>query len=153
MLISKNKKAYFDFEVIEEFEAGLVLVGTEIKSIRDSSCNFEGAFADISSEAGTEEIMLHGLYIAPYKHAGNRANHEPTRTRKILLHKREIKKMIGKIKQKGLTLIPLDLHYNKKGFVKVKLGLCKGKTKGDKRATIKDREWKISKNRIIKESR
>lgn len=148
-LIAKNKKAYFDYSILEEFEAGIALQGSEVKSLRINSCNFADSHAFVRSENNSDEVFLQNLNIPEYKNARN-FNHKPNRERKLLLHKREIKKLLGSLKQKGLTLIPLSIYFNKKGLVKIKLGLCKGKNKSDKRETIKQREWDRDKKRILK---
>lgn len=150
-VIAKNKKAYFDYEIIEEYEAGMVLCGSEVKSLRINGCSIVDSHADLRSESGSEELFLVNLNIPEYKNAKN-YNHKPRRERKLLLHKREIKKLIGKIKQKGFTLIPLIIYFNTKGIVKVKVGLGRGKNKADKRETIKEREWKREKAREMKGS-
>lgn len=149
LLISKNKKAYFDYEIIEEFEAGIALKGSEVKSLRVNGCNLKDSHADIFTTNGHEEIWLLNVHISEYKNSGQ-FNHNVNRKRKLLLHKREIKRLIGKKEQKGYTLIALAIYFNHKGLIKVKLGLCKGKTKSDKRQTIKDRDWKREKQRELK---
>ncbi len=149
VLISKNKKAYHDYQVLEEFEAGIQLVGSEVKSLRENGCNLRDSHADIQYTNGTEEIWLLNVHISEYKNA-NRLNHTPNRKRKLLLHKREVKKLIGKKEKQGNTLIALAIYFNKKGYIKIKLGLCKGKNKADKRQTIKERDWNREKQREIK---
>ena len=141
----QNKKARFNYSIEEEIEAGIVLVGSEIKSLREGKANIIDAHADEKNG----EIMLHNLYIAEYKGA-NKFNHEPKRIRKLLLHKKEIKKLVGKLKEKGMTLVPLSIYINSRNKAKVKLGLAKGKKIHDKRATIKEREWNRDKARINK---
>lgn len=132
-IIAKNRKAYFQYEILEKIEAGIVLTGTEVKSIRNKDVSISESFAHISNN----EIFIHEMHIGQYKQ-GNRQNHEPKRLRKLLLHKREINKLIGKVKQKGYTIIPLSLYY-KDGRVKVELALVRGKTTIDKREDIKKR--------------
>ncbi len=149
-LITKNRKANFEYEVAEDFDAGIVLQGSEVKSLRLNGCNIADAYADIrTSASGSEELWLVNLSIPEYKYGG-KFNHKPDRLRKLLLHKREIKKLIGKIKQKGFTLIPLEIFFNDKGIAKIKIGLCKGKSKHDKRETIKERDWQREKSRNMK---
>lgn len=148
-LISKNKKAYHDYNIEEEFEAGIALKGSEVKSLRVNGCNLKDSHADIFSTNGIEEIWLLNVHISEYKNSG-KLNHKPDRKRKLLLHKREIKKLIGRKERKGYTLIALAIYFTKKGFVKVKLGLCKGKSKTDKRQTIKERDWNREKQRELK---
>jgi len=150
-LIAKNRKAYFDYQILEEIEVGIALLGSEVKSLRVNSCNITDSYADIRTINANNEIILLNLHISEYKGAKN-FSHTPLRERKLLLHKREIKKLIGKIKLKGQTLIPLSIYFNKKGFVKIKLGVCVGKNKGDKREVIKQREWSREKKRVLKNS-
>ena len=140
-----NRKARHEYELLDEYEAGIVLTGTEVKSLRSGKANIQDAFATVREE----ELWLHNLYISEYK-AGNRFNHEPKRQRKLLLHKREIRKLIGLLEQKGLTLIPLSLFFNAKGLAKIKLAIGRGKKAHDKRASKKDRDWKRQKSRIMK---
>lgn len=126
-------------------EAGIVLTGTEVKSLRDGKANIRDAYA---FERG-EEIWLHNAYIAEYRR-GNRFNHAPTRERKLLLRRREIRKLIGALKTKGVTLIPLELYFNEKGIAKLNLGLATGKKKYEKREAIKERYWKREQGRLLK---
>ena len=133
-IITKNKKAYHDYFVLETFEAGISLLGTEVKSVKQGKINLKDSYAKVKNG----EIYLFNAHISHYKH-GNIFNHEPTRTRKLLLHRKEIDKITGKINEKGLTLVPLKV-YLKKGLVKVELGLCKGKKIHDKREEIKRRD-------------
>ena len=136
MIEIKNKKAYFDYTILEEIEAGIVLVGTEIKSIRKGSVDLKDTFITIKNN----EAFILNMYIAKYEE-GNIFNHDERRTRKLLLHKNEIKKLKEKVSTEGLTLIPLKLYF-KKNHVKLLVGLCKGKKLYDKRATIKERDLK-----------
>ena len=129
--IAQNKRAMHDYFIEETFEAGLVLQGTEIKSIRKGSVNFKDAFARVENG----EVFLHNMHIAPYEQ-GNRYNHDPLRTRKLLLHKKEIDKLIGETKESGYTIVPLKM-YIKNGFAKVLIGVGKGKKNYDKRESIK----------------
>lgn len=130
----KNRKAYFDYEILEEIEAGIVLTGTEIKSIRNGNANLKDSYAVIKKE----EVYLLNMHISEYKE-GNIFNHNETRTRKLLLHKKEILKLRDKINLNGNTLVPLKL-YIKNGKAKILLGLAKGKKTYDKRETIKERD-------------
>ena len=136
MIEIKNKKAYFDYTILEEIEAGISLVGTEIKSIRKGSVDLKDSFITIKNN----EVFILNMYIAKYEE-GNIFNHDERRTRKLLLHKKEIKKLKEKVSVEGLTLIPLKLYF-KKNYVKVLVGLCKGKKLYDKRASIKERDLK-----------
>lgn len=132
----KNKKAYFDYEILEELEAGIALLGTEIKSIRKGSVDLKDTFVNIKNN----EAYLLNMYIAKYEE-GNIFNHDERRTRKLLLHKKEILKLKEKIKVDGLTIVPLKLYF-KKNIVKIKIGIAKGKKAYDKREAIKERDLK-----------
>lgn len=143
-VLATNRKAFFNYEVLERAEAGVVLTGSEVKSVRGGGLNFSDAFVEFRGG----ELFLVGLRIAPYSHA-NLMNHAEQRTRKLLLHKREISRLLGKIAERGLTLIPLRLYF-KQGRAKVELGLARGKKLHDKRATIRERE---SRREMEKESR
>ena len=136
MIEIKNKKAYFDYTVLDSIEAGISLVGSEIKSIRKGSVDLKDTFITIKNN----EAFILNMYIAKYEE-GNMFNHDERRTRKLLLHKSEIKKLKEKVSTEGLTLIPLKLYF-KKNYVKVLVGLCKGKKLYDKRASIKERDLK-----------
>ena len=142
--ITRNRKAYHDYSIVESLEAGIVLTGTEIKSIRAGKVSLREAYA--RPEKG--ELWLLGAHIAQYE-AGNRYNHNPTRTRKLLLHRDEINTIAGKVSQKGMTLVPLKL-YLKDGIAKVELGLAKGKRLPDKRRAIIEREVDREIERVIK---
>jgi SsrA-binding protein len=132
--IAENRKAFHDFHLLETFEAGLVLLGTEVKAIREGRVNLRDSFARV--EDG--EVFLYNVNISPYSHRGY-ADHEPLRRRKLLLHRDEIRKLIGKTVEKGMTLVPVRLYF-KNGRVKVAVSLAKGKKEYDKRETIKRRE-------------
>ncbi|MFN7662390.1 MAG: SsrA-binding protein SmpB [Alphaproteobacteria bacterium] len=145
-VIAQNRKARFEYEILESLEAGIVLVGSEVKSLRMGKSNITEAFADERDGA----IYLINLNIEEYKGA-NRFNHEPKRPRKLLLHKRQQNKLLGAIQRKGVTLIPLVMYFNHKGIVKVSLGIGKGKKLYDKRATEKERDWQRDKARGLKD--
>jgi SsrA-binding protein len=132
--IAENRKAFHDFHILETFEAGVVLLGTEVKSIREGRVNLRDSFARVENG----EVFLYNVNISPYSHRGY-ADHEPLRRRKLLLNRDEIRKLIGKTVEKGMTLVPIRLYY-KKGRVKVAVSLAKGKKDYDKRETIKRRE-------------
>ncbi len=142
--IMKNKKARFNYEILETFEAGVVLHGTEVKSIRQKKVSIQESYARIKNG----EVFITGMNISEYL-MGNRYNHDPLRERKLLLHKREIKRLTGKLQEKGLTLVPLKI-YIKNGKVKIELGLGKGKAKYDKRKTIQERDQNRDMQRDIK---
>ena len=143
-IISVNRQAYHDYFVERTIEAGISLVGTEIKSIRDGKVNLRGSYAI----ARNGELWLENAHIAIYEH-GNRYNHEPMRNRKLLLHRREIEQLQAKVATKGLTLIPLKL-YLKGGKAKLELGLCRGKKLYDKREAIAERDVKREMERVIR---
>jgi len=142
--IVKNKKARFNYEITETFEAGIVLRGTEVKSLRQKACSIEQAYAYIKNG----EVFITGMLISAYD-MGNRFNHDPERERKLLLHKSQIKWLIGKIKEKGFTLVPLKLYF-KNGKAKLELGLARGKASHDKRQTIQRRDLDRDMQREIK---
>ena len=144
-LIANNKKAYFDFFIDDKFECGIALAGTEVKSLRMGKCSIKESFVRITND----EVMIYGMHISPYDF-GNIFNHEPLRARRLLLHRREINRLIGLSQQKGYTLIPLSL-YLKGQYVKLKLGLCRGKKDYDKRAAAAERDAKRNMRRTIKE--
>lgn len=138
-VITSNRKAFHDFLIFDKFEAGIVLFGTEIKSIRKGAINLKDSFCKVNNN----EIFLYNCHISPYEQ-GNRFNHEAERTRKLLLTKREILKIQNKVKQDGYTIVPLEV-YIQKGFAKIQIGLAKGKKLHDKRESIaqKDRQREI----------
>ena len=134
-ILTENKKAYFDYEILEKFEAGLVLIGQEVKSIKTGKVSLRGSYVVLKNE----EAYLIGANIPPYQPKNAPADYNPERSRKLLLNKSEIKHLIGKTKEKGLTLIPLKI-YTKNAKIKLAFGIGKGKRKADKRETIKKRE-------------
>jgi SsrA-binding protein len=144
-LVAENRKARFDYFIQEEIEAGLVLSGTEVKSLREGKVNINDAHA--AEMQGT--LWIFNINIPEYK-AGNRFNHEPKRPRKLLLHQKQINKLMGQIKIKGLTLVPLKMYFNERGIAKILLGLGKGKREFEKRDATKDREWKRAQSQILK---
>ncbi|MFD1020420.1 SsrA-binding protein SmpB [Thalassobacillus hwangdonensis] len=144
-LIAQNRKAGHDFFIEETYEAGIVLKGTEIKSVRAKRVNFKDSFALVRKG----EVFIHNMHISPYEQ-GNRFNHEPTRSRKLLLHKKEIDKLIGATQQQGYSLVPLKM-YIKNGVAKVLIGLGKGKKKYDKREDLKQKQMKRDIDRAMKE--
>jgi SsrA-binding protein len=144
-VVATNRKAYHDYFIEEKLEAGVMLRGTEVKSLRDGRVNLQDSYASVDDG----EVFLHHCHISPYSH-GNIMNHEPLRARKLLLHRKEINKLIGKTQQKGLTLIPLRIYFSKQGRAKVELALAKGKKQYDRRETIKAREAGREVERAIK---
>ena len=145
-LVANNKKAYHDFFVEETYEAGIVLTGTEIKSVRQGRVSIKESYAKI--EKG--ELILYGMNISPYEQ-GNRYNVDPLRPRKLLLHKQEIRKLIGYTTMKGLTLVPLKMYINEEGRAKVEIAVARGKKNYDKREDIARRDAKRDIDRKIKE--
>ena len=133
-VIATNRKARHDYEILETYEAGLVLRGTEVKSLREGQVNFKDSYAAIDKG----EAWLIGCHIAPYHH-GTDANHDADRSRKLLLHRREISRLLGKTAERGLTLVPLRLYF-KEGRAKLEIGLARGKKVYDKRASIRERD-------------
>ncbi len=142
---AQNRRARFDYFIIEEMEAGIVLTGSEVKSLRAGRASINETYAGEMSG----EIFLFNANIPVYEQA-NQFNHEPKRPRKLLLHKRQVNKLIGAIQRKGMTLVALSVYFNDKGRAKVQLGLAKGKNVVDKRETIKERDWNREKSRILK---
>ncbi len=143
-IVCQNRKAYHDYSIEETVEAGIQLLGTEVKSLRDGKANLKDSYVLIKNA----EVFLLNCHISPYSH-GNIMNHEPLRTRKLLLHKKEIERLRGKSIQKGYTLIPLKIYF-KGSYAKVEFGLAKGKRVYEKRETIKEREAKRTIERAMK---
>jgi SsrA-binding protein len=144
--VAQNRRARFDYSIEDTFEAGLMLTGSEVKSLRRGQASINEAYA---GEKGGE-IFLFNAYVPEYE-AGKTFGHEPRRARKLLLHRREIAKLIIAVRREGMTLIPLSIYFNKRGLAKVALALARGKQKADKRAAIKDRDWKRQKSRLLHE--
>jgi SsrA-binding protein len=134
-LVAKNKKAFFNYEILESYEAGISLLGSEVKSIREGRVSLKESYAEIKQG----EVFLLSCHVSPYGPA-NLLNHDPLRERKLLLHRREIKRLIGKIKERGYTLVPTKVFINEKGKVKVEIGLAKGKRVHQKREAIRERD-------------
>ena len=130
-----NRKDYHDYFIEEKFEAGIMLQGTEVKSLREGRVNLQDSYASVKEG----QIFLHHCHISPYSH-GNLSNHEPLRTRKLLLHRKEINKLLVKTQQQGLTIIPLRIYFSNRGLAKVELGLAKGKKQHDRREYDKKRD-------------
>lgn len=132
-VVAKNRKARHEFHVLQTWEAGLVLQGTEVKSLRDGKANLADAYARMDGG----ELWLYNMHVSPYE-AGNRFNHDPLRRRKLLMHRNELRRLVGEVEQKGLTLVPLDVHFSG-GIAKVDLALVRGKKLHDKRDTLRER--------------
>ncbi len=145
MSIVQNRKAFHDYFVEERFEAGLVLLGWEVKAIRAGRAQITEAYVVVRGDA----LWLIGAHISPLPTASTHIKTEPTRTRKLLMHAEEIRKLIGKVEQRGYTLVPLDLHF-KTGRIKLDIGLAKGKQYHDKRAVERDKQWQRDKQRLLR---
>jgi SsrA-binding protein len=145
MSIVENRKAFHDYFVEERFEAGLVLEGWEVKSIRAGRVQLKEAYVTLM---GAEPFVI-GMHISPLPAASTHVHADPTRSRKLLLNAEEIRKLIGKVEQRGYTLVPLDLHYSK-GRVKIAIGLAKGKKQHDKRETEKERDWQREQQQLLR---
>jgi SsrA-binding protein len=145
MSIVENRKAYHDYFIEERFEAGLALEGWEVKSIRAGRANLKEAYVIVKGG----EILLIGAHFSPLSTASTHIQTNPVRTRKLLLHRAEINRLIGQVERAGYTLMPLDLHFSK-GRIKLAVGLAKGKKQYDKRATIRDREWNREQQRLLR---
>ena len=144
--IAHNRLASYNYEILEKFEVGIVLRGSEVKSLRNHSVNISDAYAGLSKDC---EVFVYQMHIPEYSLA-NRMNHDPKRPRKLLLRKRQVVKLIGQLKKGGYTLVPLSAYFNENGFAKLSLGLAKGKKNVDKREAIKRKEWNREKARILK---
>jgi SsrA-binding protein len=141
-----NRRARYNYFITDTIEAGIALLGTEVKSLRLGQASIQEAFAG-GKDGG---LFLLNAHIPEYKQAGNHLQHGPNRARRLLLHKREINKLLGAVKKEGMTLVPLSIYFNKRGIAKVELGLAKGKHKSDKREAIKKRDWQREKGRVMR---
>jgi SsrA-binding protein len=145
-VVAENRRARYEYFVEDVYEAGIMLTGTEVKSLRFG----EGTIAESYAEVKNGEVWLINSNVPEFSH-GNRHNHTPKRPRKLLLHEREIAKFTGAVERKGMTLVPLSIYFNSRGRAKVELALAKGKNTADKRATIKERDWKRDQARIMRD--
>jgi SsrA-binding protein len=145
-IITTNKKAFHDYDIVDKIEAGVELQGSEVKSLRARHANLKDSYASIRNG----EVFLLKAHIAAYKFSGSYDNHEPERARRLLLHKKEITRLHRNMESKGITLVPLKLYFNPKGIVKVELGLAKGKRQYDKRAVIAERDFEREMDRVRK---
>lgn len=145
-VVAENRRARYDYHLDEKFEAGIMLTGTEVKSLRFGS----GTIAESYAEVKDDEVWLINANIPEWSH-GNRHNHEPKRPRKLLLNRRQINKFYGAVMRKGMTIVPLSIYFNGKGRAKIELALAKGKKAPDKRATEKDRDWKRQQGRLMRD--
>lgn len=148
MILTQNKKALHDYFIEERFEAGLALEGWEVKAMRAGRVQLQEAYVVVRNA----EVYLIGAHVSPLPTASTHINPDPTRTRKLLLHAEEIRKLIGKVERAGYTLVPLDLHY-KRGRIKLEIGLAKGKKQHDKRETLKERDWQREQQRLMRNKR
>lgn len=146
--VAQNKKAWHEYELVEKIEAGLALMGTEVKSLRARQCDLEGSYARIQDG----ECWLIGCKIAPYERGGS-VNHDPVRKRKLLLHKSQIRKVRTKLEQRGFTLVPLKVYFNDRGLAKIQLALARGKRQYDKRQKMQDQQHKRDIGRQMKKYR
>ncbi|MEL6290118.1 MAG: SsrA-binding protein SmpB [Pseudomonadota bacterium] len=146
-IIAENRKARHEYFIEDTFEAGLVLLGTEVKSLRTGKANIAESYASVEGD----EIVLINANIPPHQQTGSFDNHDPRRHRKLLLHRKQISRLIGAIQREGMTIIPLRLYFNERGMAKLELGLAKGKKLHDKRQTQRDRDWNRQKQRLLKE--
>jgi SsrA-binding protein len=147
-IVAENRRARFDYAIEDKFEAGLQLQGTEVKALRAG----EGSIVESYAEIRDGQAWLVNANIPEFSH-GNRFNHEPKRPRKLLLHAREIEKLVGAVERKGMTLVPLMVYFNSRGRAKIELALGKGRKAHDKRDYVKDRDWQRDKARIMREGR
>jgi len=145
-VVAENRRARFDYYIDETLEAGIALTGTEVKSLRFG----EGSIAESYAEVKNGEVFLVNSNVPEFSH-GNRYNHEPKRPRKLLLNRRQLDRLQGAVERKGMTLVPLSVYFNSRGRAKVELALAKGKNAADKRATMKERDWKRDQARIMRE--
>lgn len=146
-VVARNRRATHDYFIDDRIEAGIVLQGTEVKSLREGKANIAEAYA--AEQAG--DLYLLNATIPEYR-GGNRFNHAPTRPRKLLLHKRELAKLVQAVRRQGQTLIPLSLYFNPRGLAKIEIGLGRGKKLHDKRASIKERDWQRDKQRLLRDA-
>ncbi|HKN87654.1 MAG TPA: SsrA-binding protein SmpB [Nitrospiraceae bacterium] len=147
-VVATNRKAFHDYAIEEKMEAGIVLRGTEVKSLREGKVNLRDSYASVDHE----EVILHNCHITPYSH-GNIMNHDPLRPRKLLLHRKEISKLLGKTQQKGLTIVPLRIYFSPQGKAKIEIALAKGKKQYDRREAIKSRDAGREVERAMKDRR
>lgn len=146
LVVADNRRARFDYELLEVFEAGLALQGTEVKSLRSGKAGLGEAYASVEGN----ELMLINAYIPEYG-LGNRFNHEPRRPRKLLLHRRQIDRLAAAIQREGLTIVPLKLYFNEKGRAKAEIALARGRKTHDKREHLKQRSWEREKARVLRD--
>ncbi len=144
--VADNRRARFDYQIEDKFEAGIALTGTEVKSLRMGQCSINESY--VGPKNG--EIFLFNCHIPEYPQAGPHLQHEPRRIRKLLLKKREMDKLFGAVAREGYTIIPIRVYFNKTGLAKLEIGLAKGKKQHDKRQTIKERDWNKQKQRILR---
>jgi SsrA-binding protein len=147
-VVATNRKAFHDYAIEEKMEAGIVLRGTEVKSLREGKVNLRDSYASVDHE----QVILHNCHITPYSH-GNIMNHDPLRPRKLLLHRKEISKLLGKTQLKGLTIVPLRIYFSPRGKAKIEIALAKGKKQYDRREATKQREAGREVERAMKDRR
>jgi SsrA-binding protein len=145
--VAENRRARYDYFILETFEAGVVLAGTEVKSLRKGQASLNESYAgEIQGE-----LFLINAHVPEYTQAGSKAQHEVRRPRKLLLHRKEVDKLLGSIRREGMTIVPISIFFNERGMAKVSLGLAKGKKQHDKRETEKKRDWQREKSRLMRD--
>ena len=147
--VARNRRAGFDYHIEDKIEAGIVLKGTEVKSLRSSSASLGEAYAGPKEGA----IFLINAHIPEYQKAGLKLNHDPRRPRKLLLHKREEERLLGQVRRGGYTLVPMRIYFNRRGIAKCEIGLAKGKKQHDKRQSQRDRDWQRQKSRLMRNTK
>jgi len=145
--VARNRRAHYEYEILETVEAGLMLTGTEVKSLRLGGLSLSDAYAGPKDDG----LYLFNVHIGPYPNAHPKLQHEAKRPRKLLMHRREINRLAGAVRRDGMTLVPISLYFNNRGLAKMSLGLGKGKKTVDKRETIKERDWKRRQGRVMRE--
>jgi len=146
-IVADNKKAFFDYEILERLEAGIVLTGDEVKALRAKQGSLKGSFAQFHAN----DLMLINANISPYKHAYSKKEEDTSSSRKLLLHKRELMRLLGEVSQKGITIVPLRIYFNDKNIAKVELGIARHKKKADKKKVIKERDINREVSRELKD--
>jgi len=145
--VAQNRRARHDYFINETLEVGIILEGTEVKSLRSGQASIQEAFARETDG----ELWLMNAFVPPYQMAGPKTNHEPRRARKLLIHRKELNKVMGLTKREGITLVPLSIYFNERGRAKLEIGLARGKKKADKREAEKTRDWQREQSRILRE--
>lgn len=150
-IVAQNRSARFEFDIIETLEAGIILTGSEVKSLRRGKCSLGESFIGEMLHKGQACLYLFNVHIAEYPHTNKAFTHEVRRPRQLLVHKREQNKFLGAIRRKGLTIVPLKIYFNERGYIKVEMALAKGRKLVDKRHLLKERDWKRDQARLMKQ--